>query len=167
MNGSRPAAPAGGSRTSGAGVHWPWSSRAWAPGSVVSIAWRAGTVASLCVSGRSVHRNGDPFVLQSRRSGSVWLQMRKAERTFKEQEGAGHEAGAAIRCTIRRRITSWVEVAEVGDGRTEQEVELAQPADIGGPCMAGEPVFRCEPGHGVHETRSSRLARGRFARCLQ
>ena len=38
-----------------------------------------------------------------------------------------------------------MKVAEVGDGRVEEEVELAQATGV------GDPIVRCDAGHGVHE----------------
>ena len=107
--------------------------------------------------------NGDSILLRDRRSRPVLVEVREGELSFEQQERARCKAGVAVGGTARGRLSTRVEVAEVGDGRLEEEVVLSQATGVGRSCMAGDPVLvPNESGHGVHKAGCYWFAGGRF-----
>ena len=58
------------------------------------------------------------------------LEVWEGEPLFEQQERARCEASVAIWHTVLKRPPPRVEVAEVGDGRVEDEVELTQATGV-------------------------------------
>ena len=84
------------------------------------------------------------------------VEVREGELSFEQQERARCKAGVAVGGTARGRLSTRVEVAEVGDGRLEEEVELRS-------CVAGDPILMpSESGHGVRKAGCYWFAGGRF-----